>query len=157
MASHDNSQRRKDVSASEKITQDSESVKYSLSDSNGKQLSKEQQEYFKDSKVREENGNLKVMYHGSQATFTEFDKKKARSSGYYGSGFYFTESESHASQYGNKYKVYLDIKKPIQNDSTSITKEQLRKFVEAVAANEDYGIENYGYGATVDSVTEDVE
>ena len=42
-------------------------VRYSLSaDSEGNQLSYEQEEYFKDSKVRDENGNLKVMYHGTQ-------------------------------------------------------------------------------------------
>jgi len=40
--------------------------KFSVSDSDGKKLTKEQQEYFKDSKMRDENGNLKVMYHGSQ-------------------------------------------------------------------------------------------
>ncbi len=40
--------------------------KYSLTDSDGKQLSTEQREYFKDSKMRDESGNLKVMYHGSQ-------------------------------------------------------------------------------------------
>ena len=39
-------------------------MKYSLSDSEGHQLTKEQQEYFKDSKVRDENGSLKLMYHG---------------------------------------------------------------------------------------------
>ena len=44
------------------------------SDSDGKQLSKEQQDYFKDSKMRDDNGNLKVMYHGSQdAGFHVFD------------------------------------------------------------------------------------
>ena len=42
-------------------------VRYSLSaDSEGNQLSYEQEEYFKDSKMRDENGNLKVMYHGTQ-------------------------------------------------------------------------------------------
>ena len=47
---------------------------YSLSDSDGKQLTKGQQEYFKDSKMRDENGNLKVMYHGSQkGGFYTFD------------------------------------------------------------------------------------
>ena len=48
--------------------------KFSLSDSEGKQLTKEQSEYFKDSKMRDDNGNLKVMYHGSQnAGFHVFD------------------------------------------------------------------------------------
>ena len=42
--------------------------KFSLSESEGKALTKEQSEYFKDSKMRDENSNLKVMYHGSQGT-----------------------------------------------------------------------------------------
>lgn len=45
-------------------------------DSDGKGLSDEQAEYFKDSKVRDENGKLKVMYHGSQdAGFHVFDAR----------------------------------------------------------------------------------
>ena len=40
--------------------------------------------------------------------------------------------------------------------TNDIAKEQLRKFIEAVAENEDYGIENYGYDATVDSITDSV-
>ena len=130
--------------------------KYSISDSDGKQLTKEQQEYFKDSKVTDENGNLKVMYHGSQESFTAFDRKKAKSSGYYGSGFYFTDSDSHAKQYGNTYEVYLNITNPLQDGTNDITKDQLRAFVEAISENEDYGIDNYGYGATVDSVVDSV-
>ena len=140
------------------VAQEGDSVKkqFSLSDSNGNQLSTEQQEYFKYSKVRDENGNLKVMYHGSPESFTVFDKKKAKSSGYYGKGFYFTDSDSHAKQYGNIYETYLNITNPLQDGTTDITKDQLRKFVEAIAENEDYGIDNYGYGATVDSVTDSV-
>ena len=131
-------------------------IRYSLSDSNGRQLSEEQTEYFKDSKVRDENGSLKVMYHGSPESFTTFDKKKAKASGLYGKGFYFSDSNSHAKQYGNTYEVYLNITNPLQNGTNDITKDQLRKFVEAIADDEDYGIENYGYEATVDSVTSNV-
>lgn len=131
-------------------------IRYSLSDSNGRELSKEQSVYFKDSKVRDENGSLQVMYHGSPESFTVFDKKKAKSSGLYGRGFYFTNSDSHAKQYGNTYEVYLNITNPLQNGTNDITKDQLRKFVEAIAEDEDYGIENYGYEATVDSVTNNV-
>ena len=127
-----------------------------FSDSNGRQLTKEQQEYFKDSKVRDENGDLMVMYHGSPEAFTVFDRSKAKSSGYYGRGFYFTNSDSHAKQYGNTYEVYLNITNPIQDGTNDITRDQLRKFVEAVANNEDYGIDNYGYDATVDSVVDRV-
>lgn len=131
-------------------------IRYSLSDSNGRELSKEQSEYFKDSKVRDKNGSLQVMYHGSPESFTVFDKKKAKSSGLYGKGFYFTNSDSHAKQYGNTYEVYLNITNPLQNGTNDITKDQLRNFVEAIAEDEDYGIENYGYEATVDSVTDNV-
>ena len=131
-------------------------TKFSISDSNGKELTKAQQEYFIDSKVRDKNGNLKVMYHGTNESFTTFDKSKAKSSGTYGKGFYFTDSDSHASTYGKTYEVYLNIKNPLQNGTNDITKDQLRKFVEALAENEDYGIENYGYNATVDSVTDSV-
>ena len=118
---------------------------YSLSDSQGRELTKGQQEYFRDSKVRDENGRLKVMYHGSPENFTVFDRKKARSSGYYGRGFYFTDSESHAQQYGNRYETYLNIVNPLQENDHNITKDQLRRYVEEIAENEDYGIENYGY------------
>lgn len=50
--------------------------KYSLKDSDGNELSKQQQEYFKDSKVRDENGNLLVMYHGTPNKFTVFKNNK---------------------------------------------------------------------------------
>ena len=44
----------------------SKQVKYSREiDSNGNELTKEQAEYFKDSKVRDDEGNLLVVYHGS--------------------------------------------------------------------------------------------
>ena len=131
-------------------------TQYSLSDTKGRELSNEQSEFFKDSKIRDVNGNLKVMHHGSQESFTVFDKKKAKTSGYYGKGFYFTDSDSHAKQYGNTYDVYLNITNPLQDGTNDITKDQLRKFVEAIAENEDYGIDNYGYDATVDRVTDSV-
>lgn len=96
------------------------------------------------SKIVNADGTPKVMYHGTQSSFTAFDKKKAKSSGYYGKGFYFTESESHAKQYGDSMAVYLDVKNPLEPGKNSISKKQLRKFLEAVAENEDYDIWNYG-------------
>lgn len=95
-----------------------ENIQYSISDSDGKQLTKEQQEYFKDSKVRDENGSLKVMYHGTpNGDFTVFKD-----------GTYFTENKEYADVYQSPsassistgkvasnpktFEVYLDIKKP---------------------------------------------
>ena len=85
------------------ITQSSDNVKYSLSDSDGKQLTKEQQEYFKDSKMRDENGNLKVMYHGSQeAGFHVFDSSKSDD----GTSFFFVDSNGVAASYSGTSETY---------------------------------------------------
>lgn len=94
-------------------------VKFSLKDSDGRELSKAQQEYFKDSKVRDEDGNLLVMYHGTpKGDFTVFRD-----------GSYFTQNKRYADGYQNEtagrteldpktYEVYLNITKPfdIRND-----------------------------------------
>lgn len=128
-------------------------IRYSMRDSAGRELTAAQQDYFKDSKVRDAAGRLKVMYRGGNGDFTVFDRRKSKYSNLYGRGFYFTDSESHAKQYGNARAFYLNITNPVSTTETSITRAQLRKFLEAVAGNEDdFSFENYGYGATVDSV-----
>lgn len=96
------------------------------------------------SKVVNDDGTPKIMYHGSEAQFTVFDKTKAKSSGLYGRGFYFTDSKSHAEQYGETYSVYLDIKNPLMPDNDTVSRKQVSRYLEAVAENEDYSIENYG-------------
>lgn len=83
-------------------------------------------------------------YHGSQSKFTVFDKKKARSSGAKGSGFYFSNSSSHAGHYGQTYNVYLKMNHTLRSGSDKISAVEIRKFLDAVAENEDYSIENYG-------------
>lgn len=79
-------------------------AKYSLADTDGKQLTKEQQEFFKDSKVRDENGNLKVMYHGTErgAGFTVFDNEFSDD----GRSFFFTDSNVVAKGYSGTYSTY---------------------------------------------------
>lgn len=126
-------------------------------DANGNALSKGQQEFFANSKVVDKNGRLKPMYHGTSSEgFTVFDINRAKN-GLFGKGFYFTDSKSHASQYGKTYTVYLDIETPLQAGTKSITKDQLRSYIEYLANNdEDYGLDNYGYNATVDSVLNSV-
>ncbi|MBR2388153.1 MAG: hypothetical protein IKB02_05460 [Clostridia bacterium] len=84
------------------VTKDS-GVKYSLSDSNGKKLTKEQGEYFKDSKVRDENGNLKVMYHGSQdAGFHIFDSSMSDDD----TSFFFVDRNDVAATYSGTSETY---------------------------------------------------
>lgn len=90
-------------------------------DNQGRTLSKEQQEFFKDSKVRDENGKLLEVYHGTPSGgFTIFDANKLSrdtKTTQYGKGFYFTDKQNLAKAYSEGensqlYSVYLDIKKP---------------------------------------------
>ena len=77
--------------------------RYSLSDSDGKQLTKEQQEYFKDSKMRDEKGNLKVMYHGSQdAGFHVFDARMSDDD----TSFFFVDRNDVAASYSGTTETY---------------------------------------------------
>lgn len=48
-------------------------TKFSLDvDSDGNKLTQQQAEYFKNSKVRDEDGNLLKVYHGTSESFTAF-------------------------------------------------------------------------------------
>lgn len=88
---------------------DGKNQKFSLSaDSEGNQLSKEQQEFFKDSKVRDENGNLLAVYHGSKvADFNTFKYSPLRQTGTdFGEAYYFTSDYKKASGYS--YDVTKD-------------------------------------------------
>lgn len=90
----------------------------STQDNQGRTLSKQQQDYFKDSKVRDGNGNLLEVYHGGENTHTEFKPEffntKEKTGDYVGQGFYFSKNKGSASKYGSKVQsVYLDIKNPL--------------------------------------------
>ena len=129
-------------------------LKFSLN-SEGEELSQGQETFFERSKNRNAEGQLKVMLHGTDADFTEFDPSKAKN-GTLGRAFYFSDSASHAGQYGNVGRYYLNLENPLTGNTHNITKDQLRRFVAYLAGNEDYGIENYGADATIDSVTDSV-
>ena len=147
-------------STGESVTQNGAEVKTKFSlkeDSQGHKLTEAQREYFQDSKVVDGDGQLKVMYRGGNEDFTVFDRKKSSYSNLYGRGFYFTDSEAHAKQYGNAKAFYLNITTPVSTTETTITRDQMRKFLKTVAANEDdFSFENYGYDATVGSVLKSV-
>ena len=104
----------------------SEGTKYSLSDSDGKQLTKEQSEYFKDSKMRDENGNLKVMYHGSQdAGFHVFDANMSDDD----TSFFFVDRNDVAASYSGTTETY--------EAQTIRTAEDMNNFIESI------GVEGY--------------
>ena len=147
-------------STGESVTQNGAEVKTKFSlkeDNQSRELTEAQREYFRDSKAVDSDGRLKVMYRGGTGDFTVFDRKKSSYSNLYGRGFYFTDSEAHAKQYGNARAFYLNITTPVSTTETTITRDQMRKFLKAVAANEDdFSFENYGYDATVSSVLKSV-
>lgn len=102
-----------------KFTQNTENntIQY---DNQGRKLSKEQQNYFENSKVRNESGNLLAVYHGSDNKFNSFNSDVN----------WFTSSKEYSKYYGRKqnklqklldvepnkskytYQVYLNIKNP---------------------------------------------
>ena len=60
------------------VDQGKKSFSLPKADSEGNQLSAEQQEFFKDSKVRDDQGRLIPMYHGTNtANFTVFDPQQS--------------------------------------------------------------------------------
>ena len=134
-----------------------ESKDISETDSEGKELTEKQVEYFGNSKVRDKNGALKIMYRGDANEFTVFDRKKSKASNLYGRGFYFTDSKSHAQQYGNATEYYLNIINPLSPGQNSITKAQMLNFLKAIENDgEDYDLYNYGENATAETVLEEV-
>ena len=104
-----------------------ENAKFSLkaTDSTGRKLSEQQQEYFKDSKVRDAEGRLMPVYHATYDNFTVFDRGRL---GYLTDGnatdenfaatshigFWFnTKDLSKTAGLGSRSeKVYLDISNP---------------------------------------------
>lgn len=76
---------------------------------------------FRDSAIREEDGNLSVVHHGSATAFDSWDPEfTGTGNDSWGSGFYFTNDESRAHGYGEHVKsVVLNIQNPIVVDGLS--------------------------------------
>lgn len=126
------------MSISENNAQELDNSSFSF-DNKGRKLSKWQQEYFKDSKARDENGNLKVLYHGTPNDFTKFSYDKLGTNGtLLGKGFYLTDDINVAKAYASKgekgkvMELYADIKKPLKWGEKSISKQQYKSFVESI-------------------------
>lgn len=96
-------------------------VKYSLTDSDGRQLSKEQSEYFKDSKVVDENGNLLKLYRSADGGRTVWD---GRGEGSWAQGIYLTDDVYVARAFaadgrkvGDVLEVYAKAENPFVIDA----------------------------------------
>lgn len=95
-----------------------ENIQYSISqDSKGRTLTKEQQEKFKYSVVRDENGYLKPLYHGSESmAFTEFNVEN---------GVWLSETQSYAEVYSGNWHSWRDDYEdaPVRSDINGLEKE----------------------------------
>ena len=91
---------------------------FSDRDSEGKTLSEGQQEFFKDSKVRDADGNLLPVYHSTDADFNEFEADTATAGDIYyfavsktWSQNFFKETYYHKPNYTKR--LYLNVTNPI--------------------------------------------
>lgn len=76
-------------------------------------LTPEQEEFFKDSVIREPGGSLKTVYHGTNADFNTFGEVKTEP------GYWFTEDKDYAASHGKNLKtVNLNIKNPLDLNTT---------------------------------------
>ena len=149
------------IPLSKRFDPTNEDIRYSTRDSNGNELSKEQQKYFANSKVRDAEGRLMVMYHGTAngGAFTVFDGDQLDNSSrksQIGQGFYFTNAKEEAKSYmvnvdayGRRSKgknphlqqVYLNITNPFNIDTDILDMEKVKSVY--MDGTYDYFFSNY--------------
>lgn len=123
---------------SERIQEsENNSGSFSMQDNKGRKLTNEQQEYFKNSKVRDSSGNLLEVYHGTPYEFYTFNYDRlGENTSSLGAGFYFSDQEQTGKEYtrdnGELKRVYLDIEKPMSYGKTTISKSEYEKFIKAI-------------------------
>ena len=116
------------------------------------------EEAMTNSVVRDENGKLLRVYHGSGSKFTVFDPRKMNAHGNaHGRGFYFTEdkafAEGYAKEGGQLLSGYLNIEKPFSEERVTISKRDLEKLIKAIAEDEaDTMVAEGGYGTRQDAL-----
>ena len=99
-----------------------EGARFSLksTDSQGRNLTAEQQEFFRDSKITDAEGRLLVLYHGT-TTYGEITKFRRGRSGWLGPGIYLASRRADAQRYadamgegnGQLYELYANVTNPL--------------------------------------------
>ena len=117
-------------------------------DAEGNALTENQVRYFENSQVRDDEGNLKVVYHGSPAIFTEFSADFMGTHGSAeGQGFYFTDYKPMAEGYqrdgGQLLEGYLNIQKPLSDSEVTLKRTEVRKLLQALDPTGDDLVLNY--------------
>ena len=123
-------------------------ILYELRDNQGRELTKAQAEKFKDSQVRDKDGRLKTVYHGSSAVFnvfsTDFMSQHGSSEG---QGFYFTDYKDMAEGYqkkgGQLLEGYLNITNPLSDSEVTLSAPEVKRLLKALDPTGDDVILNY--------------
>lgn len=112
--------------------------RFSMRDSTGRELTEAQREYFKDSKVRDAEGNLLVMYHQTDGEFTVFDTKhKGAGSGDNETpfGIFLKKTARDIGIRGKKQMaLYADIQNPLRVGTRAELVHKLRELSAEYAA-----------------------
>ena len=86
---------------------------------------------FSNSKVRDENGKLKLVYHGTVNDFTVFDRSFANIEGDFGKGYYFTSNE-------------YDVDANYANEEGPDLKNKIARYAEKLEWEDEYSDLSYG-------------
>lgn len=93
-------------------------------DNRGRELTKDQQKYFKDSKLRDEEDRLKVMYHGAEeANYTIFDPQFSDDA----TSLFFTDNHYVAAGYAGT-EDYVDLNNIRKKGSIKTLKDLEKRF-----------------------------
>ena len=91
----------------------------SHTDNQGRTLSKQQQEYFKNSKVRDDNGNLQTVYHTTTNAGEQFNVFDPRNTDFYRFGNqivnYYTDSKAMSGSYADGSYEMAETSKNVRN------------------------------------------
>lgn len=110
-------------------------------DNKGKPLTKEQADFFAQSKCVDESGALYRVYRAGSKDYDSFDKSKIGSgAGYiYGKGFYFGIDRDSVKMYGNIIReYYLNLKNPYRYEAVDFDEDALYNidtFIEVLERN----------------------
>ena len=123
-------------------------ILYELRDNQGRELTKAQAERFKDSQVRDKDGRLKTVYHGSSAVFNVFSADFMSQHGSSeGQGFYFTDYKDMAEGYqkkgGQLLEGYLNITNPLSDSEVTLSAPEVKRLLKALDPTGDDVILNY--------------
>lgn len=104
------------------------------------------------SKVVDENGEPRVVYHGSGAKFNTFSHKFAMKNGAVkGRGFYFTDDQGYAEGFapkgGHLFKVFLNLRNPFDAEKLSLSKKDVERVIEHLDPDGDLIVSDYASSA----------